>query len=352
MLKNRAYKREGLLQILKTLHEAGQCFILLCFLSCLTGFLFGETIYPGAEWLTSTPAQQGMLSAPIAQMDSLMAAAQANGVLIRNGYVIAEWNYAGTADKKIETQSITKSINSMVLGLAIQEGKVASLDSYVHDYYPTLDLGPYTAQITFRQLANLTSGMPTSGYTAHVPGTDYHYHNDVAQALAKILTYVYEQQLVDIARDRIVNEVGATMNWGTSGDPIVTDDGISVPVNAGFAYTYWAARDLARIGWLYLNNGKWNDQQLLDASFIQATFTGSSANANYGLAWYKESHGLGWYMSGNGGQFCWVVPEHNIVLVKLNSYSLTTKKYISDFYPLLVASLAQTTDVVLHYDWG
>lgn len=321
-----------------------------------------EAVFPEEQWLVSTPEQQDMNSAAIGQIDSLMQAAQANGVLIRNGFIVGEWNYAGPADTKIEGQSIAKSITSLALGLAWDEGLVPFLDEPVIDYYPAFTTsGPYTDKITFRHLVTMTSGMAITNWFQYVdpnnmyPGLEHHYHNDQFTALAEPLTYLFEQDLKSVLFKKVLNLINADMDWGTCGT-IQTATEQSVSVNCGYAYTYWSARDLARIGYLYLNNGKWKQRQILSESYIRETFNAAPYQVNefltaqsgreewlskrrYSLGWWAIEDYPGWFMHGHGEQFCLVIPEYNVVLVKLNSIGVTPYVEIEQFYPLVIQAV-------------
>lgn len=62
-------------------------------------------LFPGKEWVYSTPEEQGFDSGPLREIDSMVKRAEANGVLIRNGYLVAEWNYGGAKTKQFHTMS-------------------------------------------------------------------------------------------------------------------------------------------------------------------------------------------------------------------------------------------------------
>ncbi len=360
--------------------------LLICvfslFCGCCCGTNQGRTIkeckpgtgaiFPEKSWLLSDPEEQGMDPEVLEKMEHLMEKAQANGVLIRNGYIVAEWNFSGGAEKRLEVQSISKSITSLMLGLAYDKKLISSLDKPVKKYYPALDVGPYTEKITFRHLVTMSSGI-SPGWSRYQktpplvpPGTGHHYHNDQYSALAKALTYVFRRELRDILKEEILNIIGADMEWGYDGN-VEISGGKQIKVNAGYAFTWWTARDLARVGYLYLNNGKWEDRQLLSCEYVRETFTPIDLKINeyslrhmakidpeknakrvealsklrYGLGWWTGKAGFynGWAMSGNGGQFCLIIPEYNLVMTKINNYNVKPYVGIGYFYPILIKSL-------------
>ncbi len=293
-----------------------------------------ETAFPGDAWERRPPEALGLNVEAVEAMGALMEKARANGVLIRDGYLVAEWTYGGPADERFETQSCTKSITSMVLGLALKEGKIADLDDRVKDYYPSFDAGPYTDEITFWHLVTATSGIEAKRWTERYdargdmePGLAHRYHNDHTAELARALTYIFGEDLETVLRDRVLDPIGADMEWGSDGDRTVTlPDGSTVRVVAGFAFSRWTAQDLARVGWLHLNRGYWKGDEILAPEYVAKSMTpitvaNREKEVNYGLAWRAgktEDGRLYWYMSGNGGQFCVVLPELNVVMTKIN----------------------------------
>jgi CubicO group peptidase (beta-lactamase class C family) len=110
------------------------------------------------EWPHADLEDQGLDPDPIREMDALMQTARANGLLVRRGTVVAEWNYGGGMDEPLDVKSITKSFTSLLLGLALDDGLVPSLDTSVKDVYPAFEAGPFTDRITFRHLATMTAG--------------------------------------------------------------------------------------------------------------------------------------------------------------------------------------------------
>lgn len=324
--------------------------------------------FPDAEWKRKSTEKAGLNLTVLAQMDSLMKKAKANGVLIYKGYLIAEWNYGGAPDKTFEVQSITKTITSTVLGLALKDGLISGLDAKVKDYYPAFEVGPYTDEITFRHLITASSGIRSTITKGRYydpgdmkPGIESRYHNDHTHHLAAALTYMYCKDLGDVMKERILQPIQAQdeMRWGHHRTAVVAcrcggGNEKEVKVVGGYAFSNWTARDLARVGYLYLHDGKWEKKQLLPIKYTKEARMPISipvmsmspnaspeqqSNAEYGLAWrgrvYKEDGRILWYMSGNGGQFCVVMPEHNLVMTKINSYKETPFTEIGQFESLL-----------------
>ena len=185
-----------------------------------------ESVFPGKTWVRSTPEEQGLDPAPLAEIDALMKKAKANGVLIRNGYLVAEWNHAGGPETRIDIQSCGKSITSMTLGVAISDGVVPSLDSKVKDVWPEFDAGKYSERITFRHLITMTSGIANTIYGGQFPhfgvvfppGKMSRYHNNQPYEVSRALTYLYGRELKNVLRERILDPIDAgEIVWNSYG---------------------------------------------------------------------------------------------------------------------------------------
>ena len=312
-------------------------------------------VFPGVEWERRDPAVMGLAPEALKQIGALMEKAQANGVLIRNGYLVAEWNYSAPPDTRINVKSMTKCILGMVYALAIADGLIPDSDTMVKKLWPGFNAGPYADKITFNHLVTATSGLKATGpfwqsFTSHgkqnefrPPGMPGEYNNDHCMYLAGALTYLYERDLLEVLRERILTKIGADASWSANGedapegignhgtyrsadsdDPIIPPgyvtlrDGRKVRWVTGFSRSRWTARDLARVGWLHLNDGKWNGDQLISPAYIRE-FQRNIPDQPY-LAWRCNKDKGWWAMSGAGGQFCVLIPEHNMVLAKVNAW--------------------------------
>lgn len=334
--------------------------ILILFAGC--NARVSKSVFPEKEWEKTDPEKAGFNMQALAQIDSLMKKAEANGVLIYKGYLIAEWNYGGDANKRFEVQSITKSVTGAVLGLALKDGLIGSLDSKVKEFYPDFEVGPYTDEITFRHLITASSGIKSTITKGRYydpgnmkPGIESRYHNDHLHQVATALTYIYGKDLGEVFNERILIPINAqdTMKWNHHNLEIICANGKKVKVVGGYAFSNWTARDLARVGYLYLNDGQWKGEQLIPYEYAKEcripisipvmdmnpnASSDKQSKSKYGLAWRGIPNDQGntlWYMSGNGGQFCVVMPEYNLVMTKINSYQRKPYTGIEQFEELL-----------------
>ena len=323
-----------------------------------------KMLFPDRDWKRGQPEEQGFDPTPLKEVDRLMRKAEANGVLIRNGYLVAEWNYGGPPDKQFHAMSIGKSFTSLVLGLALEDKLIPSLDARVKKYYPDFQAGVFTDLITFRHLATMTAGIKAT-WLGEVtlntkddlpPGIIIGYHRCQPIHLARALTYLYGRTLYSVLKERILDPIGAKMRWALEEppwSPVRAKNGKIVPVNTGYGCVYWTAKDLARAGHLFLNYGKWKNKRLISADYIKKCWTEIPQKPwrlhmwgnRYGLYWWRLVPGV-WFMSGWGAQFCMVWPKYNVVMVKLNG---TTPEHVSlkgeksvpltKIYPLIYRSL-------------
>ncbi len=293
--------------------------------------------FPDEKWSRIEPKEAGFVDvAAVDEIGKLMEKAKANGVLIRNGRLVAEWAGGGPLSKQFEAQSITKSFTSLMLGLALDDKLVPSLDTPVKEVFPAFEAGSHTKEITFRHLATMTAGIKPTRYQLHfpketAPGECLNYHADQPAHLTRALTYLYERPLDEVLKERILDPVGAKASWPydkAPWSPVETRTQGKVAVNAGFAFLHISAGDLARVGHLYLNQGKWKDRQLISESYVaecwkpipQKDMRKAHLPDKYGLYWWQLQPGV-WYMSGTWGQFCLVWPEQGIVITKVNKSS-------------------------------
>ncbi len=329
-------------------------------------------VFPDGEWMRCAPQEQGLAPGPLEEVDRMMKVAEANGLLLRNGYLVADWNYGGSRTKRFHAMSIGKSFTTLVLGLALEDNLIPSLDATVKEVYPAFEAGPFTERITFRHLATMTSGIVSSrhqmNYTKLLPpGTALVYHADQYAHLARVLTYVYGKTLHSVLKERILDPIGSEAYWEfdrAPWSPVVAKNGKEVPVNAGFGNIHFTASDLARVGHLFVNYGRWKGEQLISAAYIKECWTEipqkplrpNHWGTGYGLGWWRLVPGV-WCMSGWGGQFCMVWPEYGVVMVKLNAHTrehtnLEGRKNFGDtkIFPFLYRSLTGE-DFVVPLEW-
>lgn len=239
--------------------------------------------------------------------------APANGIIIYKGAVIAQWGDTEAVDM---THSITKTFLTTVTGLAWQQGLIHNLQDKVSSYMPHgVDLyqGAHNSQIRWDHLLRQTSdwqgtlwGKPDwadrpEGKTPtdwphrplRTPGSYYKYNDVRVNLLALSTLYVWRKPLPQVLNEQIMTPIGASSTWRWYGydNSWIELDGQKIQSVSGGGHwgggMFINAWDLARFGYLFLRDGKWQDKQLISKEWIRLASTGGSANPEYGFAnWF------------------------------------------------------------------
>jgi len=202
-----------------------------------------EARFPAAAWEHKAPAELGLNAA---RLDEVAAALGGRGCIVKDGYVVKAW---GDQAQKGDWLSSAKPVLSTLLLFAVHEGKVKSVDTPIADF--GWELLPKDRGITFRHLANMTSGYARP----EEPGKAWAY-NDYAIQL-------YQKTLFDrVYRDDPDAVANASSRFGALG----LEDGLSFTTDRRRLKA--SARDFARIAWFWLNRGRWQGRELLPARYF------------------------------------------------------------------------------------
>ena len=217
-------------------------------------------VFPGTHWDESkTPEDFGMIRAKLdAFRDSVDANHNGAGVVIKNGYLVYKW---GSDTSVIDWASAAKPCIATMLFAALNEGKVASVDSLIVPYWSGLTGKDRT--ITFRHLADMTSAWRQ----AENPGTAWGYNDPAIMLYARTM-------------DKVFGGTGGMVNGQATGtlDALVSAANQRLIIPLQFeqgslfensrGHVQASARDYARMGWFWVNRGYWNGAQLLPKSFF------------------------------------------------------------------------------------
>jgi CubicO group peptidase (beta-lactamase class C family) len=236
-----------------------------------------------------------------------------NGIIIKNGYVLAEWGDTARADM---TFSVTKSFLSTVVGLAWQRGLIRDVNDLARDYVPSLFDGAHNSKITWDHLLRQTSdwqgtlwGKPDwadrpegprpadwPNRPLHEPGTRYKYNDVRVNVLALAALHVWRKPLPVVLREEVMEPIGASSTWRWHGydNAWIDLDGQKMQASTGGGHwgggMFISARDMARFGYLFLRNGKWKDRQIVSPDWIRMARTPGSANPEYGyMNWFLNT---------------------------------------------------------------
>lgn len=305
------------------------------------------------QWPVSTASAEGLNATLLNQ--AYQAGATTSGLyamlVIRRGRLVAEAYYQNRrAADLYQLRSVTKTLLSNLVGLAIRDGHIQSLQQPINELLPQRyrALLNGKAPVTVADLLTMRSGFSwdentTSGYNNWVlsadparyllerpqsqpPGSTFSYNSANFHLLSVILTEVTGMATRDYAVSRLFNPLGISQfRWEKLGDGY--DNG-----GAGLELS---ARDLAKLALLWQQQGLYNGQQLLPAAYQQMAAELQQASERnygglqirgYGLGWwlYQQSASpagqLGW---GHGGQFVVTVPAQELTLVLLSNHQTT-----------------------------
>lgn len=278
--------------------------------------------------------------------------ATTNGIILRHGYIVAEWGDTQRADP---TYSVAKSVLSTVVGISQERGLLPD----IHEPVAKLihDGGYESAQnraVTWEQHLRQTSewegelwgknsdfvGKEAFGRgerkprTLQKPGTYYEYNDVRINRMALSLLRLWKKPIPDVVRDEIMNPIGASNTWQYIPYPNAVADIDGKPMPSVSGGTRWggglriSARDLARFGYLFLRQGRWADRQIVSADWVKQATTPGPVGPDYGYLWWLNT-GTGEYGKkvwpdapttsyaalGAGSNTVWVDPEHDIVIV-------------------------------------
>ena len=250
--------------------------------------------------------------------------------------------------------SVSKSIISALFGIAVEDGKIKSIEQNVTDYLPGLagtgydhvrikDVLQMSSGVAFNEdYADFNSdinvfgryfalGTPLAKFIErlkreHEPGTFNHYVSMDTQVLGMILTKATGRSITDYMNEKLWSPLGAESEayWNVD----------STGMEFAFGGLNATARDYAKVGQLYLDRGTWQGKQLVPQAWVKASVTpdaphlmpGKRANAlrkeGYGYQWWIPLGSKGEFSAqGVYGQYIYVDPKHDVVIVKLSSHA-------------------------------
>ena len=296
--------------------------------------------WPTIAWPVSTPEAQGMSSQALAE--ALLGLRTRNipvhSLLIaRNGYLVLDAYFFPYTDREPhDVASITKSVTSMLVGIAMDEHAPIALDEPVSRLFAQEDVGdPRTANITLAELLDQTSGFDCSAdasgrslladmeasphwsqyaLTRRLvadPGSRFNYCAANLHLVSAALSSATGKNAAELAREALFTPLGiAPASWPA--DP----DGVS----HGFADLELKPRDLAKLGLLWLKNGEWDGRQIVPADYLKSALTEQTMVQpgiayGYGMWLYPGHTPYDFEANGRGGQRIAVVPSLNAVVV-------------------------------------
>ena len=288
------------------------------------------------------------------------------GLIIRNGYIVAEWGEPARVD---QTFSVAKSFLSTTVGLAVDRGIIRGVDDRVRDYMPpiVLDEGDgepgdesgrrpkllfeseHNRGITWDHLLRQTSDWegtlwgkpewadrpdrdPSTWLTRarRTPGTVYEYNDTRVNLLALAATAVWRKPLPDVLHEHVMGPIGASTTWQWHGydNSWINLNGHRVQAVSGGSHwgggMFINAYDQARLGLLTLHEGRWADAEIVSRDWVRQSRIPGSANPGYGFmnyflntdgAMYGNAPEEAWAHRGAGSNIVYVDPVNDLVVV-------------------------------------
>ncbi len=331
--------------------------------------------WPTQAWQKTTPEEQGMDSTNLLEMAEFYEEKHSKNenividsiTIVRNGYIIADiyLNPLFPTDTKHIIHSCTKSIISALIGIAIEKGYIESVDVLVLDILDNKNINNADERIktlTLKDLLTMQTGLhsqdsylyqyrqlfemqKTNDWTEYIlnlpmevkKGTRFDYSNMASFLLSAIIKKTTGMATLAFAKTHLFDPLGISdIQWEKS------PQGIDI----GWARMWLKPLDMAKIGLLYLQKGKWHEEQIIPPQWIEESLTAHSLPKKYryvynekgkvdymasGGLWtftnlarpFADGYGYQWWLDksgmysavGTSGQYIMVVPKENLVVV-------------------------------------
>jgi len=282
-------------------------------------------------------------------------------LIIKNDTLIYEKYFEEYNDSSLSLSfSIAKSVTSILIGCAIDDGYIKSEEQFVTDFVPELESNGFN-KVTLKNLLQMTSGMDyTESDNPFGIHPHFYYGNNLENKLINLELknkpgekFEYKSgdyQLLGLILSRAIKPLTITgyfhrKLWeplGMENDGLWNTDSDTNGLEKTFCCIAASARDYAKIGRLYLNNGIWNGKQLISKNWVEKS---TQIDTSDGSAWYYQ---YGWWLStkepnafsanGHLGQYIYINPRTNVIIVRLckdngkfyNEKWLELFKFLSD----------------------
>lgn len=302
-----------------------------------------------SDWEVGTPADQDMDEAGVEEAleYAFTEGRNTQGVVVVRDGVIVEERYEDEADETswATSWSVGKSFNSALVGIALDEGLIPSVDEPMTTYYPDWE-GTPREDVTLRHVLQMASGLDfTESYdpddvtnsdiiqmvvfqedqlayaadrpSLNEPGSVFNYSSGDAQLLGGVVEQATGMSASDYAAEKLFEPLGIDqVEWWQDAE--------------GHTLTYCCVdtttRNFARFGQLYINGGEWNGETVVSADWVAESLEPSEASEGYGYQWWltgNENDSLPadtFSARGHDGQFIYVVPSLDLVVVRNGTY--------------------------------
>ncbi|MCJ7739344.1 MAG: beta-lactamase family protein [Anaerolineae bacterium] len=312
------------------------------------------SIYPDGTWTRALPSDVGLNPGRLAEAEKWLDARAGEGgyrfAVVKDGALVVDLSRGIGRLERLQIASAAKSVYSNVLGIAVEEGMLPSADAPVVDVYPEMmDVPagegpkegryafPKDAGITFRQLICNVSGYMKPG---EEPGKVFHYQTYGMNVLTHSVAKAYGMYDVadptgsagfgQLIKEKLAGVIGADFTYRLTNFKL--HEKARLPIFGYYCQVCTTALDLARLGWLWCNWGRWQDQQVVPEAWMRETVAVNPfliANAPeeqwvYGHGFWTNERGVQWpdlprdgfTSAGAGGHFVSVFPSQQLVVVQ------------------------------------
>jgi CubicO group peptidase (beta-lactamase class C family) len=319
----------------------------------------GAAYWPAAEWRRATPEQVGLDAGRIAGLVERLRGNQIPSIhsllVVRQGYLAVEEYFNGSTAESVHTlQSVTKSVTSLLLGIAMDQGAVASVDRPVIGFFPEYsdlrNLDDRKRAMTLRDILTMRTGLdwsedpyegsPLQALNAtrtewirfvldwpmrEAPGTRFEYNSGGVIVLGGVIYNTTGLVADEFARRNLFDPIGVgPATWYTGGPNGLPHMGGGLNLRA---------KDMARLGYLVLRDGRWRTRQVISPAWLAASLapavlrprTFAGFPVDYGFLWWLlPLDGQGptgarnetiYTAAGAQGQWIFVIPKHDLVIV-------------------------------------
>jgi CubicO group peptidase (beta-lactamase class C family) len=307
------------------------------------------TPLPNGEWEVSTPEEQGLDPQLVAKLyyNAAQLETAYSLLIFKNGYLVAEDYFnIGSPDLQVNIHSVTKSINSALVGIALEQGCLTSLDQKMMEFFPELAdriTDPRKNEITLQQMLQFRAGYPWEEATvegtellftgfrpsnlvdvplAYDPGSSSAYSNLTSHLLGIIVARACNTDLKSFAQEHLFDPLGIQPSfWQTDWEGNYL----------GYSDIHISSTDLAKFGWLYLSEGKYNGIQVVPAQWVHDSlqiYSEKTWTIGVGRNWGDNAYGYNWWSIkagdyrynlawGHGGQQIALLDDLDMMIVFL-----------------------------------
>ena len=275
-------------------------------------------------------------------VDDLIHSNTASFLVIKDGKLLHEQYWNGYHElSKTNSFSMAKAVTVMLYGKAVEEGKIKNIDQNFSEFYDEFKLKPFGKDLSLKHLAQMESGLiwdenyknpflpnarayygrslikaTFSRKFKEKPGERFEYQSGSTQLLGFAVKKAINQSLSSYLSEKFWIPLGMEQNADWS----VDENGMEKT----YCCIHSNSRDFAKLGQLFINDGKVGDEQILNLDFIEQMRTPTEkSDGIYGMGfWINNDNPIKhYYFLGLQGQYIIMIPEHKMVIVRTGSYT-------------------------------